>query len=483
VTVAPVALSVAKFDAILTAPAAVTLPPTATSKISLSIKTASDQIALAQLDLASLRVFIDGEPALCAGLKDSLFIRTVRAYVEFSNDGRWIMLDKSPIDAVGFAKDEALIPFPDRGHAPYRLLTEYFVFPEKFNFFDIDMQAIRHFLPEACQEFTLHLALGGLRSDSNVARLLGTLSADNLLLGCTPVINVFQQEGTPIKLTLGGRYYPVVGESRDASAYEVLAIDSLERAVETAQGAPSTTEIRPFYSLRHGEALNETGHYWALRSDDDVALKSRAHETAISIVDRDFKPAAIHTGTLNIVLTCSNRDLPSTLPYGLPEGDLSMKGGAIKYPIRFLRKPSAPHRFQCDRGAHWRLISHLSLNHLSLEKDGVEALREMLTLYDLTGSVLARSQTGGIVAIEYAAAKAWLPGDLHPRLARGIEVSLVLDDDAFVGSGIYGFAQVMEQFFGLYVHSNSFTQLIIVSKRGGEELLRCLPRGGALSLL
>ncbi|HAT31541.1 MAG TPA: type VI secretion system baseplate subunit TssF, partial [Janthinobacterium sp.] len=324
--------------------------------------------------------------------------------------------------------------------------------------------------------------LGGLRSDSNVALLLGTLSADKLLLGCTPVINLFQQEGAPITLTPAGRYYPVIADSRNASAYEVLAIDSLKMEVEIEQGAPTTTEVRPFYSLHHGEAFNEVRHYWALRRDDDVALRSPGHETEISLVDIDFKPAAIQAGTLNIALTCSNRDLPSTLPYGLSDGDLSMKGDA-KYSIRFLRKPSAPHRFQRGRGAHWRLISHLSLNHLSLEKDGVEALREMLSLYDLTGSVVARSQIGGIVAIGYTAAKAWLPGDFPPRLARGIEVRLVLDDDAFVGSGIHGFSRVVEQFFGLYVHSTSFTQLIIVSKRSGKELLRCLPRGGALSLV
>ncbi|MET3134303.1 type VI secretion system VasI/ImpG family protein [Oxalobacteraceae bacterium GrIS 1.11] len=87
VTVAPVALSHASFDVILTAPAALMLPPAATSKISLSITSTADQVGLAQLGLASLRVFIDGEPAFCAGLKDTLLIRTVRAYVEFSGNG------------------------------------------------------------------------------------------------------------------------------------------------------------------------------------------------------------------------------------------------------------------------------------------------------------------------------------------------------------------------------------------------------------
>jgi type VI secretion system protein ImpG len=68
-------------------------------------------------------------------------------------------------------------------------------------------------------------------------------------------------------------------------------------------------------------------------------------------------------------------------------------------------------------------------------------------------------------------------------VVRGMEVRLSIDEEAFVGSGIHAFAQVIERFLGLYVHANSFTQLVVVAERTGEELLRCTPRSGDLSLL
>ncbi len=483
VTVAPVALRMAKFDAILTAPTALLLPPTATSKISMSIETCSDRIELAQLDLTTLRVFIDGEPGFCGALKDALFIRPVRAYLEFPADGRWMALDQIPIKAVGFANDEALLAFPERSHAPYRLLTELFTFPEKFNFFDIDLQAISSVLPQVCRQFTLHLALAGPHSNSHPARVLGTLSSARLLLGCTPAINAFRQPGVPIALTPSAPPYPVMALARNPCGYEVLAIDSLDMAGTPGQGPSSTSEVRPLHALRHGEASKHGGCYWVWRRGDEMALNTRGYQAEIAIVDVDGKPAPIQTGTLNVALTCSNRDLPCSLPYGLPEGDLSMQAGAIKYPIRFLRKPSPPQRFERGRGAHWRLISHLSLNYLSLETSGLEALREMLTLHDLSGSAVARRQIGGIVALRRSTTTAWLPGDMQPGLVRGLELRLVIDEEAFAASGIHGFAHVMERFFGLYIHTTSFTRLIIVSQGSGDELLRCSPRAGALSLL
>ena len=58
-----------------------------------------------------------------------------------------------------------------------------------------------------------------------------------------------------------------------------------------------------------------------------------------------------------------------------------------------------------------------------------------------------------------------------------------IDEEAFVGSGIHAFAHIIERFLALYVHANSFTQLVIVSNQSSEELLRCAPRSGDLSLL
>ena len=482
VTVAPMQLKQVRFDPIANPPESVALPPKATSMISITIEVTSEQTGLPALNVNSIRTFIDGESSFCAGLRDSLFMRTICAYVEVGQNGRWLLLKNIPIKAVGFDEEDSLISFSARSHPAYRLLTEYFTVPEKFNFFDIELDEINKLVPSTCKSITLHLILGGLRADSNMARMLGNLSTNNLLLGCTPVINLFKQRGDPIRLTHTGSHYPVIADSRRAFAYEVHSIDSVKLVRQTPQGE-TVTQFRPFYSLRHGETSEKAGHFWVAHRDEMVALKSPGYETEISIVDIDFDPALVETQTLSIDLTCCNRDLPASLAYGLPGGDLFLEGGSLISSISFLRKPSNSHRFERGRGAHWRLISHLSLNHLSLSKGGLEAFQEMLRLYDLPRSATSQRQIGGVVAIEHKAAKAWLPGNPFACLVRGIEVRLTIDEESFVGSGIHVFAHIIERFLGLYVTANSFTQLIIVSNKTGEELLRCLPRSGDLSLV
>jgi type VI secretion system protein ImpG len=324
--------------------------------------------------------------------------------------------------------------------------------------------------------------LSGLRTDSNMARILGMLSANNLLLGCTPVVNLFRQRGEPIRLTHASASYPVLADARRAFAYEVQAIDSVRLVRQTPQGE-SIVEFRPFYSLKHGQAPEKNGHYWIMRRDALLAEKSPGYETQISLVDIDFDPAEVETDTLSLELTCTNRDLPASLSYGVRGGDLFLEGGSSVRSINFLRKPTASHRFERGRGAHWRLISHLSLNHLSLSGAGVDAFREMLALYDLPRSPTSQRQIGGIVSVAHKPATTWLPGNPFACLVRGIEVRLTIDVEAFVGSGIDAFAHIVDRFLGLYVHANSFTQLVIVSNKTGEELLRCTPRSGDLSLL
>jgi type VI secretion system protein ImpG len=482
VSVAPLALTEASFASIIRCPEAVRLPGGASAGITLTVTGTGEQAAPGQLQLPRLRVFIDGEPSFCAALRDALFMRTAAAWAEGDRSGRWVALDAIPIHAVGFEELDALIEVPARSHPAYRLLTEYFCFPEKFNFFDIDLAALACALPAGTTSLTLHLALSGLRADSNTARMLATLSTNNVLLGCTPVVNLFRQKGEPIRLTHASASYPVLADARRAFAYEVQTIESVSLVRQTPQGE-TIVQFQPFYSLKHAQAPDSSGHYWAMRRDETLVDKSPGFETQITIVDVDFDPAAVETDTLNLDLTCTNRDLPSQLAYGQRGGDLFLEGGASVKSIAFLRKPTVSYRFEHGRGTHWRLISHLSLNHLSLTADGVDAFREMLALYDLPRSASSQRQIAGIVGIEQKAASTWLPGNPYACLVRGVDVRLTIDEEAFIGSGIHAFAHLVERFLALYVHANSFTRLTIVSHKTGEELLACSPRSGDSSLL
>jgi type VI secretion system protein ImpG len=482
VSMAPLALTEAAFASIIRCPDAVRLPGGASAGIKFTITGAGGQGAPGQPPLPRLRVFIDGEPSFCAALRDALFMRGVAAWAEGDRSGRWVALDAMPIHAVGFEEDEALIDVPARSHPAYRLLTEYFCFPEKFNFFDIDLAALTRVLPAGTRSLTLHLALSGLRADSNTARMLETLSTNNVLLGCTPVVNLFRQKGEPIRLTHTSASYPVLADARRAFAFEVQAIESVSLVRQTPLGE-TIVQFQPFYSLKHAQAPESSGHYWAMRRDETLIDTSPGFETQITIVDVDFDPAAVETDTLNLDLLCTNRDLPSQLGYGQRGGDLFLEGGSSVKSITFLRKPTNSYRFEHGRGTHWRLISHLSLNHLSLTADGVDAFREMLALYDLPRSASSQRQIAGVLGIEQKPASTWLPGNPYTCLVRGVEVRLTIDEEAFIGSGIHAFAHLVERFLALYVHANSFTRLTIVSHKTGEELLACSPRSGDSSLL
>ena len=480
VVVAAINIDEVKFEPIFESPESVALPAGSTAKISIRLSATSDQVPLHK-STHSLRVFVDGEPSFCAAFLDSLFLRCIAAYVEPDSSRKWYRLSKIPVAPVGFGQHDALIEFPERSHPAYRLLTEYFAFPEKFSFFDINLAAIAKQLGPQTNSVVLHLVFSGLRADSNTSRILGNLNKTNLLLGCTPVANLFKQRGDPIRVTHAAAQYPVVANSRNAYAYEVFSVDSVYLIKQTPQG-DSVTEVKPFYSLKHGASPDKNGRYWALRRDEMVGLKSPGYETEISIVDVDFNPALPETDTLSLELTCTNRDLPAMLSYGLAGGDLFLEGGALVKQINFLRKPSASYRFERGRGAHWRLISHLSLNHLSLSEKGIEAFQESLRLYDLPRSAINEKILAGVLAISHQSTSRWMTGKPFACLARGIEITLTINEDNFVGSGLHVFSKILDQFFALYVSINSFTQVRLMSGKSGEVLLTCQPRSGESSL-
>ena len=478
VTVSAIGIASATFNPLIRAPSGVALPSTASSSISIVIESPA---ALSAPELNTLRIFIDGEPSFCSVLLDTMFMRSVCAHIE-QDDGRWSALPAIPLASVGFHEKDALIPFGARSNPASRVLTEYFAFPDKFNFFDIDLAAVLAHAEPDCKRLTLHLAFAGLRADSNAARMLRSLSAKNLVLGCTPVVNLFQQNGVPIPVTNLTADYPVLAHAQHARGYEVYSVDKVHMVRQRA-GERKLTEFRPFYSLRHGEDPASRGYYWVMRHDETVAAISPGFEKRITLIDSDLALLTEEKSTLSLTLSCTNRDLPSMLKYGQREGDLALNNGMKSDPIRFLRRPTPSYRFSSGDGQHWRLISHLTLNHHSLAQEGLAAFREMLTLYDLPQSPISQRLIAGIVDLDHADTSTWMRRGRGPCLVHGIEVRITIDEEAFVGSGVHMFIEVMDQFLGLYVQHNSFVELVVLSQQTGEELKRCKPRNGNQNLV
>ena len=475
VTLLPVRITEVSFDPLARAPASVRLPTGTSAVLSMRLEVPATEGGWSGKGLERLRCFIDAEPSIAAALRDSLFMRLEGVWAS-GEDARWHVARDGLVEAVGFAADESLIDLPPSAHEAYRHLTEYFAFPEKYNFFDLDVAG----LPVGARRggvLNVHLAFSGLRAESDASRLLQTLSKKNIRLGCVPVVNLFAQRGDPIRVTHRSASYPVVADARRAFAYEVYSIESVRRVRQSPQGE-SITEFRSFFSLHHGQVPEQDGNYWYAERNDMVAERSPGYELELSIVDSDFDPSQRQTDVLSLNLMCTNRDLPAHMSIGLPSGDLFIEGGSVARSIRLLRKPTKPVRFDHRRGGQWRLISHLSLNHLSLTRSGLAAFKEMLTLYDLPRTAVTRRQIDGVVGIDHQDKTVWMAGKPFASFVRGVEVSLTVDEESFVGTGLHVFAQAIDRFLGLYVHLNSFIQLVLVSSRTGEVLIRCEPRTG-----
>jgi len=490
--VLPLTLAAAQYRAAVSAPAGTRLPDKATSQLSLRVDLTSSPAGFAQFDIDRLRFYLDGDPAQVSALREALVLKAIGIFVQPGGSGPWIgplttsegsghRCRSALPELAGFEKLQSLLDNDARSHPAYRLLTEYFVFPEKFSF--IDLPWPKDELREAqFRSLTLHIVFANVRSDSDQSRMLEEVTPHQLKLGCTPIVNLFARRADPIRVTHQLSSYPLVVDSRHAFAHELYSIDKVYRVQSGGQG-DQIDEFRPFYSLRHGQHDEGDGRYWHAHRDESMSEESPGYETLLSIVDVDFNPTLANTDTLSVEVTATNRHLPSQLPFGGAEGDFKLDERGSDYPVRLLRKPTASFRFARDRGALWRLISHLSLNHLSLSSGGAEALREMLNLYDISKAASNRRQIEGIVAVDYRPTTAWLAGEPFASFVRGMEVRITLDEEAFVGSGLAVFVELLDRFFGLYVHANSFSQLVVLSARSGEELFKRAPRSGGSPLV
>jgi type VI secretion system protein ImpG len=435
-----------------------------------------------KLDLRSLRFYLNGESNLIHTLYELLFNNCVQILVR-DPDGPQktppLRLPATSLRAMGFRDDESMLPYPRRSFIGYRILQEYFAFPEKFFFLElsgIEQLAAAGFGPRA--EVIL-LISPFERSDRQQMLELG-VTAKTFRLNCSPIINLFPHSAEPIHLDQTRSEYPVMPDIRRKNAMEVFSVD------DVLSSNPHSQEIvhfDPLYSYRH--TMREEGQkaFWKMTRRPSSRKNDDGTEVWVSLADLSGRSARPGIETLTVHCTCSNRDLPSRLPFGNESGDFEIEGVSVVKRIVALRKPSATLRPPVGRGRHWRLISHLSLNYLSLVEEGKQAFQEVLRLYNFSESTFLDRQIEGITSLTSRRQFARVVSEHGINFARGIRVDLELDEEHFVGGGAYLFAAVLEHFLGHYVTMNSFSQLSVRTEQRKEGLREWAPRAGHRILL
>ncbi|MCU0959992.1 MAG: type VI secretion system baseplate subunit TssF [Pirellulaceae bacterium] len=444
----------------------------------LTLETCSPSVRIGQLQLQPLRFYLRGQWQVLNQLFELLGTH-VRGIViaRTPQDDRPVVCGPESLQPVGFAADETLFDYPARSFRGYQLLTEYFAAPEKFRFVDFTgfSDEARTALADTSRaELFIYL-------DRYVAELESPVTHETFELGCTPIVNLYRQRAQTIQLKHTQAEYHVLPDPRLPWAHEVYSID---RVVAT-DPAGAAHEFLPFYSVRHAQLRREATRFWyptrrmveRAGGKEDVGT-----EVYLTLVDLDFQPTAPGGWYVDIDTTCFNRNVPARLPYGGGQPALQLvPGGPVE--LLCLTQPTPTRRPPRRHGAIWRLISHLTLNHLSLvnRADGAEPLREILKLYDYVDSDVTRKIIAGVASIDYQRVSGRIGHGGQPAFGRGVEVRLRLDEDSYYGTGAFLFALVLDRFLALYCSLNSFTKIVVGTnkrdvlwtgpRRAGEQIL------------
>ncbi len=433
-------------------------------------------VRLAGLKLSSLRFYLNGEGPLVHALYELLLNNCVSIVLRDPRPrfrSRPIELIRDALRPAGFSRNEALLPYSRRSFDGYRLLQEYFAFPEKFFFLDLfgmDALTVAGFE----NSFEVLFLIAPFDRPERQQMLEIGVGPRTFRLGCSPIVNLFSNTAEPIQLDRTRYEYPVIPDFQHRRTMEIFSIDDVSC---TYEASGQTAPFSPFYSFRHADARPGTTFWNATRRAAPSADAGAPSTMHLSLVDLSGRPVNLDLDTLNIHCTCSNGDLPSRLPFGDERGDFTLEEGFAVDRVIALRKPTRVIRPAVGRDALWRLISHLSLNYLSLVEDGKEALQEMLRLYHHGASNLD-PQIDGITAISSERKFARVIGDHGISYVRGIRVEMELDEEKFVGGGVYLFASVMEHFLAQYVSLNSFSQLAVRSRQRKGLVREWAPRNG-----
>ena len=276
--------------------------------------------------------------------------------------------------------------------------------------------------------------------------------------------------------------------------YEVFDITR----VEGIGSLPDETyKFTPFY-FNYDRDLNSRAYYTLNRvprtlSQREVqqgGVRYPGSEVYLSLVDGNNAPYNPDLQQLSITALCTNRHLPIQLPIGVGKTDFHLDTNAPLVATRALSSPTEPIPSMAEGELSWRIISHLTLNYLSLvdsnPEEGAAALREMMRLY---AEHPQNSQTNASIkkiinALTSVTSKPIIRRVLSPgpiAFARGLEITVELREGEFIGNSAFLFGAVLEQFFAKYVSINSFTETVLRSERG--EIKRWVSRPGARDLL
>ncbi|MCR8827353.1 type VI secretion system baseplate subunit TssF [Pseudosulfitobacter koreensis] len=441
-------------------------------------------LPIADLSLDNLVLFLNGQEGKNWDLHELLGTQ-VTGLVGRSTDRRNDWIAELPAGRVvprGYDPEEALLPTPQRSFDGYRLLQEYFAMPERFHF--VELQGLSMAIGRAKgHDVDIYILLREGAPD-----IASGVTPEAFTLHATPAINLFHKRCDRVHVSGAAVEQHVVADRTAPLDFEIFSIEGVSGiSAEGEQDVP----FRPFYSADDLTAAGErhTAYYTQSRKMRQRAERERlkgvrtsylGSELYLSLVDSAQAPFSASLDQLAVQAMVTNRDLPLLLPTGSKDVFHLPEGGPVAH-VTTPVSPTRPRPTLAQGDTAWRLISHLSLNYLSIAEtgkdDGGAALRELIGIYAPSGNKVLEKQLEGLTGVSTRPIVRRMSDEVLSTAVRGLEISITFDESFFEGTSVYLLGAVLERFLRKYVSINSFTETVLVTQQRGE-ITRWRPRTG-----
>ncbi|MFG0589245.1 type VI secretion system baseplate subunit TssF [Acinetobacter sp. YQ_14] len=422
-----------------------------------------------------LSIYLDAISNFPLQVLDSIFRKETGFSVRVGQ--RLVQID-NPFEVMGFTEQESLLPIDQHTHHAYRLLMEYFCFPEKFNYLNLDLSQLKTLVGSSNHfEILIHLKLN--LNDQAVVRNYSELNVANFKLFTTPAINLFEKQAEPQKISHTQLQYPLITDAHHPELYHVYSVVGMNMVREKTNQEQTHLPVLPFFAMSHYHN-DKVQFFYSLNY---LTSRSKHKQMGYSIISKDLKPYEIKSDFISTKLLCSNGDLPNEA-LSQSNNILNLNDSSLARRALILKRPTSPFYFDQNKNEQWRIISHLSLNTLALMKgDALSHVKELLALYNLPHSKENILLIDALKSLSFSTTNKLVHAKPFPMFIRGVQAELTVNSSVFRGHSLYIFIQLLSHIFNLKVQINSFVDVVVKDSIHQQEMYQCVQNVGGKTLL
>ncbi|MEA1967664.1 MAG: type VI secretion system baseplate subunit TssF, partial [Thermodesulfobacteriota bacterium] len=351
----------------------------------------------------------------------------------------------------GFNRNKSLFSYPLQSFSGFSLLQEYFIFSEKFLFFELANLNKWQKRGEG-SEFEIIFEFFEPPME------LPSVNSDNFSLFCAPVVNLFSNESEPALVDHTKEKIRIRASSKTGTGHQIYSVDKVTGFV---QGSVKPVEYFPMDFFSSG--TEERSFFRAVRSLSSI---TNSYEVYLFLAYSKQKTEYARE-TLSIDITCTN----GTEPEQLMPGDICEHTSNSPLLLDFVNitSPTSSVEPPLEGDTLWRMVSHTALNLLSLTD--TESFKKILQLYIFPDSRDKVKVSANLKRIQGISGLKIEPEDrlIRGMVVRGQKISMAVNSDNFASMGdVVVFGSVMDEFFSRYSSINSYTRFSLTETVSGE---------------